>query len=114
VSFVSEIQGTIIGRTTDEDGLDFLTPIRLAEMQEWLRSLDVDPDTVAIRAAIVREARPAQSGGDRFFLALTEYVRSEDGGQFVLDLAAGLPVSVPRIVEVADGSWPSWLLGLGL
>jgi hypothetical protein len=107
VSFVADSAGWLVGRTTDEDGNDFLTPIRLAEMREWLESLGVDPADIALRAALVQRADGA------YELHMTEHVRDE-AGRKRLDLASGLPVSVPRIVEVADGSWPSWLLGLGL
>jgi hypothetical protein len=96
----------IAGRTTDEDGTSWLTPARQIEMVEWLRSLGINPDDIAIRAALVQH-------GDCYRLHMTEYVRSE-AGSIRLDLAAGKPVTVPRIVEVAEGSWPSWLPGLGL
>lgn len=98
--------GWIVGRTTDEDGTSWLTPARLAEMTEWLRELGVKPEDIAIRAALVQN-------GNRYELHMTEFVRNEAGNKY-LDLAAGEPVTAPRIVEVAEGSWPSWLPGLGL
>lgn len=96
----------VVGRTTDSDSDSLLTPARRIEMTEWLQSLDVDLDNVAERAALVQ-------AGDRYELHLTELVRNE-AGRVQLDLAAGRPVTVPRIVEVPADSWPSWLPGLGL